>query len=312
MTLLSRPAASWPVSNGPSASWRAQRPQRMRKASPGPHAHAGHLLPRLQVRDRDAGTRLQPRHALEPRDVVEHAARHQAVLHGHDGVLLRALLHRHQAVDVVAVPHLAVEEDVGEGVEVRRARPVDARVADRVAGGPAVGHDHRPLDGARVVYGAVVLGVRRQRDGEALRDERGRLGPLGRRDQVGRAQLVVGTPAAPVRELGQPRVELLGGSRAAGGRPAPARADRRRAGPRRRLRPGTATGGQVCVMAGIPSCPSPAIIVMPPPRPPPPLTVWRTAAAGPVAGRGRGGAPASPPANAPQRRPAPGYDRARS
>src|SRR5687768_6535818 len=42
--------------------------------------HAGALFPGLQVLDVDRRARLEERHALQPRDVDQHAAREDAVL----------------------------------------------------------------------------------------------------------------------------------------------------------------------------------------------------------------------------------------
>ena len=46
------------------------------------------------------------------------------VPHRQDGVLRRAVLHRDRLGDRIAVPHLPVEEAVGETVDVRRAGTV--------------------------------------------------------------------------------------------------------------------------------------------------------------------------------------------
>ena len=208
MTWLSSPAASAPVSNGPSASWRAHRPHRIRKASPEPTATpacASHASRSATVM-RSPGSRYGT--PLQARDVVEDAAGQNAVPHRQDGVPGRSPLHRDRVGNRVPVPHLPVEEAMGEAVDVGRAGAVDARIVDGVGGARRRRADHPPLQRTGVVDAPLGIRNRCERHREPFRHQVRGLAPLLRGDQVERAHLVIGSPAAPVGQLVEPRVVL--------------------------------------------------------------------------------------------------------
>ena len=107
---------------------------------------------------------------------------------------------------LVAVVEHALLVDVGERVEVRVGDAV-------ITHGDPVGGDalHRDLVRLRIVDGLYGIGVRGQRHGHAVADERGSLPPLLGRDEVQRADLVGRAPAPPVGQLRLPARVLLGG-----------------------------------------------------------------------------------------------------
>ena len=114
----------------------------------------------------------------------------------------------------VAVVGLVLVEDVAQRVEMA-VRVAVIRHAIGVGGKPLV---HRVLEGAGVVD---LLGRERrvrQADGPADADERRGLLALGIGDEIGGAEFVGGTPAAPVRDFLEVGVELLAGRRPACGR----------------------------------------------------------------------------------------------
>ena len=174
----------------------------------GGDPHARVLLPRLEVLDVDRRPRLQVRHALQPGDVDEDAAGHDAALQVVDGVLLVPVFHDGVGVGRVAVVEDAVVVDVGEGVEMGVG---DAVIPD----GDAVraDADHLVLVGIGVVDGLDGVGVAGQRHGYAVLDQGHRLQPLGGRDEVQRPDLVVGAPPPPVGELRLPLFVLRLGDR---------------------------------------------------------------------------------------------------
>ena len=141
---------------------------------------------------------------------IEDAARDDAVLEVLDAELGAALV----GVDVgagVAVVGLLLVEDVAERVDVAvRVAVVLDRVAVHV-----VAAQHRVLERAGVVVGLLGQQDVRERHRLAGLDERDRLLPLRRRDQVDRAELIVRPPAAPVLDLLEQRVELGGVARRA-------------------------------------------------------------------------------------------------
>ena len=165
-------------------------------------------LPRLEVGDGDALAGPQVRDPLQPRDVVEDPAGEDAVPHRQDGVLGRAPLHRDGLGNRIPVPHLPVEEAVGEAVDVGRAGTVDARIVDGVGGAPRRRADHPPLQRTGVVDAPLGIRDRRERHREPFRHQVRRLAALLRGDQVERAQLVVRPPPAPVGQLVEPGVVL--------------------------------------------------------------------------------------------------------
>ena len=105
------------------------------------------------------------------------------------------VLRHHGGIRRIAVVEDAVEVDMCEGIEMRMR---DAVIADR----DAIGTNpvHRDLVRIGIVdcfYGIDVSG---QRHGDAIFHQTGRLLALRRRDQVQRANLIVFSPASPVRE----------------------------------------------------------------------------------------------------------------
>ena len=90
ITELSRPAIPSLIGHGPSLSRLVQRPQRSSNASPALALTPAFPLPRLEILDEDAGARLEIGHALQPRDVIQHTAGHDSLLHRQHVVLLRA------------------------------------------------------------------------------------------------------------------------------------------------------------------------------------------------------------------------------
>src|SRR5436190_9296374 len=69
------------------------------------------------------------------------------------------------------------------------------------------GLEHLLFERTAVVRGAGPVGVARERDGEAFFDQGGGSLTDGGRDEIDCAELVVGTPAAPVRQLFHPSVK---------------------------------------------------------------------------------------------------------
>ena len=177
----------------------------------GRHPEPGLPLPGLEVLGVDGRARLEVVHALEPRDVHQHAARDDAVLEVVDGAARMAVRQHLLLVRHVAVVGRPVVEDVGERVDVRHAVAVVADV-------PPVAAEAVDLldERAAVVDRRLGIEVERQRHGHAVAHQRGGLAALGRRDQVQRADLVVRAPAPPVRQLGLPAVVLGAGHLAAG------------------------------------------------------------------------------------------------
>ena len=113
-----------------------------------------------------------------------------------DRVLLRPVFLGHFLVRE-AVPHLAVEEAMGEGVDVR-VRVAVERHGDAVAARRSAALDVIACSyGLRVVGAFLGVDVAGQRDGDAVFDERGRLLALGRRDQIQRARSDRPCPSGP-------------------------------------------------------------------------------------------------------------------
>ena len=180
--------------------------QEERVAGSDPHAGLG--FPRLEVLDEDSLAGLEIRHALEPGDVVQHAARHDPVLHRQDRVLPGATFHRDGVGHRIAVPHLAVEEAVPEPVDVSGAGTVNAGIRDPVGGAAGRRVHHLPGERTGVVDGAFELRRRRKRHGHPFLHQRGGRPAFCRGDQVERAQLILGSPAILVRQLREPAVVL--------------------------------------------------------------------------------------------------------
>ena len=200
-----RPAAPEPRALGGAAR---PDPGADEQGVAGGDPHPRLLLPRFQVLDVDRRPRLQVRHAPQPRDVDEDAARHDAALQVVDGVLLVPVLDHGVGVRRIAVVEDAVVVDVGERVEMGMG---DAVVLDRdsVRADP----DHLVLVGRRVVDGLDGVGVAGQGHGDAVLDQRHRLQALRGGDEVHRADLVVGAPPPPVGQLRLPPLVLRLGHR---------------------------------------------------------------------------------------------------
>ena len=205
----------------------------------GADAGPGLLFPRVEVFGMDRRAGLQVREAAEPRDVDQHAAGDDALFQ-----VLDAQFRRAGGGDLrlrEAVVHPARVEHVAQAVDVRVRQAV---VRDLVG----VGHGEagvvrpRPVDHVEerrtVVHRLLLLDVAGEGDRHPGTDQRHRRLALGRRHEVERAELVVGSPAAPVRELDQGLLEV---------RTAPSRG-----GPRRVLsgRGGRSAGEHPCQADG--------------------------------------------------------------
>jgi hypothetical protein len=164
---------------------------------------------------------LEPFDAEMTREVEEHAAPDDAVARRLDPVL-RGALAGHQP-DVAVVVHLAVVEDVGEGVPLRAAlerhrdrvvritkaaRKMILGPAERVA---AVGHHH--VDRIEAAAGArlrpVLVEGQGARDDLAAPRQRRRREDAARRDEVERAPLVLGPETAPGRITSPPFADRI-------------------------------------------------------------------------------------------------------
>ena len=112
-------------------------------------------------------------------------------------------LHHAAGVGLVAVVENAVVVDVRQRIEVgmRHAMRYDSHAvgADR---------DHVVFERIGVVDRLFGVGNSRERDGDPLLHESRSLTPLGRRDQVERAQLIIVAPASPVRMFLLPPLEV--------------------------------------------------------------------------------------------------------
>src|SRR6266581_9518826 len=93
---------------------------------PGSSLHARLLFPGFQVGARDRHTWLDPLGALQLRNVVQDGASNDAVLPIHHAALLASGLRRDVVFHRNAVVHLAVDEEVTPGIDVRHGLSVVA------------------------------------------------------------------------------------------------------------------------------------------------------------------------------------------
>src|SRR5215211_2189899 len=169
----------------------------------------------IQVGRGDGLTRFQPGPALGPGEIQQHTAANNPV-GGLGDVVLESALAAHQG-RLVAVVHLVLEHDVGQGVplgprleredeqvvgpaQVLVLAPIE--VADHRAGDGVVAVPHHQVDGVEAAEPARLGAglIQRQAAGDDLArpDQGGGGGDVLGPDVVEGAELVVVTPAAPV------------------------------------------------------------------------------------------------------------------
>src|SRR5207302_3105826 len=93
---------------------------------PGSGLHARLLFPGFQIGARDRHARLDPLGAFQLSNVVQDGASNDAVLPIHDAALLASGLRRDVVLHWNAVVHLAVDEEVTPGINVRHCLAVVA------------------------------------------------------------------------------------------------------------------------------------------------------------------------------------------
>ena len=185
--------------------------------------HALDALQLLEIRGADRRAGLHPAPpgvvlARQQRGVEQDAAREDALPELVDASLGATFRRRH-LLDRHPVVALAVEHHVaGDRVEVAvDDAVVGAGVLVAVRGAGLADVDHLPVQIPLALERRRLDDVVGQRHAAALGHQRGGGLPLGRRDEVGGAQPVVRTPAAPVRQFLQRVEELrLGGHRGTG------------------------------------------------------------------------------------------------
>ena len=167
--------------------------------------HARLLFPRLQVLGINRRSRLQVFDSLQPRDVDQDAAGHDAVLEVVNRIpAVAAALRDGIRIRLVPVVEHTVVRDMRQRIEVgvRIAVIPDLVLIDPHA---QVCVPERPGR----VRGFLRRHVPRQRDHEAFFREGHRLFSFRRRDQIDGSYLIIRAPASPVGQLFLPPLGIL-------------------------------------------------------------------------------------------------------
>ena len=160
-------------------------------------AHVLPLLRRFEIGRRHVLVRFVPGHAARGRDVEQHAASKDALLHREDRSPPGAA-RRHRRRALAPVVQRVVEREMRERVEMRD-RHAMRRHREVVADAGAVAERDHQARGVRVHLARRRRDVAAQRNGFARLHELCRGNPLRGRDVVQRAQLVIRAPPPSVR-----------------------------------------------------------------------------------------------------------------
>ena len=194
-------------SDVPRADGRASRPAsgpdetRVARAD----RHAGFSFPRIQIFRIDHGIWLEVVDPFQPRDVDQDTASEDPVLEPVDAQGAATVgLHGVLRDPVV---QLAVAPGVAERIEMRVDEPVIVDGVGVRRSGAATDAAHLLTPRAAVVNRLDLLRVTCERDRNTIPDQGDRFLPLLCRDEIQGAQLVVGAPTPPVRQLLDPGFE---------------------------------------------------------------------------------------------------------
>ena len=198
------------------------------------HRDALLTLGRLQVLSEDVLARLEPGHTPQARNVEQDAAPYEPILERLDrvdsGAPLGDRILRPVVVEQTSVANVAERVDVGVTVVVVVEADVILDEVDRFGNrGSVTEPSHVMIRGGRAVGRAMRVQRQAQCHAAAVSHEPRRCRDPIRRQQVKRPALVIGSPASPVAEGIEQRLEVPGtDARATHLRPPPpaVRADR--------------------------------------------------------------------------------------